>query len=328
MTANLDDPYILITDKKISSSQEIMNILEEVVRVSGKLLIIADEVEGEALNTIVLNKLRGVFTSVAVKTPSFGEKRKAMLEDIAILTGGKVFSNELSTDFKNFVLEDLGRAKTVTIDKDNTIIVEGKGNVENIKARINSIKTQLQNANGEYEKEKLADRLAKLSGGVAVIKVGAMTEVELKEKKLRIEDALSATKSATEEGVVAGGGIALLKCSEIVENFVKKLESDEKIGGEIIKKALFAPIIQICENAGVDSKEILEKILQNKDKDFGFDAYSEEFCNMIEKGIIDPTKVTRSALQNATSVAGTMLTTEVLVAEIEEKENQTSNGEY
>lgn len=328
MIAELDDPYILITDKKISNIQEILPVLEQVAKSSGKLLIIADEVEGEALTTIILNKLRGTFVCVAVKAPSFGDKRKAMLEDIAILTGGSVVCDELGQDMKNISIEDLGRAKSIKIDKDSTTIVEGAGDSQRIAERILSLKSQLKATTGEYEREKLSDRLAKLSGGVAVIRVGAPTEVEMKEKKLRIEDALSATKAASEEGIVPGGGVALLKTSEKVKQLIESLEGDEKTGAIIILKSLEAPVRQIAKNAGIDGGVVVNKIYENiSQKAFGFDAYSNEYCDMIEKGIIDPTKVTRSALQNAASVAGTLLTTEALVAEIEDKKESNNMQE-
>ena len=328
MIAELDDPYILITDKKISNIQEILPVLEQVAKSSGKLLIIADEVEGEALTTIILNKLRGTFVCVAVKAPSFGDKRKAMLEDIAILTGGSVVCDELGQDMKNISIEDLGRAKSIKIDKDSTTIVEGAGDSQKIAERILSLKSQWKATTGEYEREKLSDRLAKLSGGVAVIRVGAPTEVEMKEKKLRIEDALSATKAASEEGIVPGGGVALLKTSGKVKQLIESLEGDEKTGAIIILKSLEAPVRQIAKNAGIDGGVVVNKIYENiSQKAFGFDAYSNEYCDMIEKGIIDPTKVTRSALQNAASVAGTLLTTEALVAEIEDKKESNNMQE-
>lgn len=330
MTAELDNPYILITDKKISQISEILPILEQIVKQNAKLLIIADEVEGEALTTLILNKLRGTFTCVAVKAPSFGDKRKAMLEDIAILTGGKVLSEELGIDFKQVSLEMLGRARSVKIDKDTTTIVEGAGAAEAISERVKNIKNQLSKETSDYEKEKLAERLAKLAGGVAVIKVGAPTEVEMKEKKLRIEDALSATKAASEEGVVPGGGVALLKVKPEIDEFVDTLSGDEKAGAAIIAAALEAPIHQIAKNSGVDGDEVAEKVLANLgQKAFGYDALTNKYVDMIESGIIDPTKVTRSALQNAASVAGTLLTTEVLVVEVEDKnENKNSNMDY
>ena len=330
MVAELDEPYILITDKKISNIQEILPLLEQIVKQSGKLLIIAEDVEGEALTTLILNKLRGTFNCVAVKAPSFGEKRKAMLEDIAILTGGNVISEELGFDFKNVTLDMLGRAKTIRVDKDNTTIVEGEGEKDKIKARVASIKEQIKLQKSEYEIEKLNERLAKLSGGVAVIKVGAATEVEMKEKKLRIEDALAATKAATEEGVVPGGGVALLKTTLKVKELIETLDGDEQTGAKIVLNAIEEPIRQIAKNSGVDGGVVVNKIYENLDKEaFGFDALNNEYCDMNEKGIIDPTKVTRSALQNAASVAATMLTTEALVVEIEDnKETKPTTDVY
>ena len=330
MTAELDNPYILITDKKISQIAEILPILEQIVKQNAKLLIIADEVEGEALTTIILNKLRGTFTCVAVKAPSFGDKRKALLEDIAILTGGKVLSEELGIDFKQVGLDMLGRARSVKVDKDTTTIVEGAGDPKSIEERVKFIRGMLAKETSDYEKEKLADRLAKLAGGVAVIKVGAPTEVEMKEKKLRIEDALSATKAASEEGVVPGGGVALLKVKPDVENLVSKLTGDEKTGAAIIVKALEAPIRQIAKNSGVDGGVVANNVLANLDKKaYGYDALTNKYDDMIASGIIDPTKVTRSALQNAASVAGTLLTTEVLVVETDDgNENKNTNMDY
>ncbi len=330
MTAELDNPYILITDKKISQIAEILPILEQIVKQNAKLLIIADEVEGEALTTIILNKLRGTFTCVAVKAPSFGDKRKALLEDIAILTGGKVLSEELGIDFKQVGLDMLGRARSVKVDKDTTTIVEGAGDSKSIEERVKFIRGMLAKETSDYEKEKLADRLAKLAGGVAVIKVGAPTEVEMKEKKLRIEDALSATKAASEEGVVPGGGVALLKVKPDVENLVSKLTGDEKTGAAIIVKALEAPIRQIAKNSGVDGGVVANNVLANLDKKaYGYDALTNKYDDMIASGIIDPTKVTRSALQNAASVAGTLLTTEVLVVETDDgNENKNTNMDY
>ncbi len=329
MTSELDNPYILITDKKISQIAEILPILEEIVKENGKLLIIADDVEGEALTTLILNKLRGTFTSVAVKAPSFGDKRKDMLEDIAILTGGKVLSEQLGFDLKQIDLSMLGRARLVKVDKDNTTIVEGSGDKVEIEDRIKQIKSLLLNETSEYEREKLSDRLAHLSGGVAVIKVGSPTEVEMKEKKLRIEDALSATKAASEEGVVPGGGVSLLKIKARVEKFVQTLSGDERTGGEIILKALEAPIRQIAKNSGVDGEEVVKNVLANsKNSSYGYDALKGEYVDMVESGIIDPTKVTRSALQNAASVAGTLLTTEVLVVEEEDKTQKPPMEEY
>lgn len=318
MQAILENPYILLTDKKISSVQEILPLLEVIAKSGEKLLIIADEVDGDALAMLILNKLRGTFNSVAIKAPSFGDKRKAMLEDIAILTGGTVISEELGMDLKSATIEMLGRARQVTIDKDNTIIVEGAGEKDKLQSRINSIRLQLSNETSDYEKEKLNERLAKLAGGVAVINVGAATEVEMKEKKLRIEDALSATKAATSEGVVAGGGVALIKTISFVENLSKKLEGDEKTGAQIILKAIEEPIRQIARNAGVDGGVIVNEVVSNKSVSFGYDALNDKYVDMFEAGIIDPTKVTKSALVNAASVASTLLTTECLVTDKEE----------
>lgn len=329
MLAELDNPYILITDKKISNIQEILPLLEEIVKQSAKLLIIADDIEGEALTTLILNKLRGTFNCVGVKAPSFGEKRKAMLEDIAILTGGNVISEELGLDFKNITLENLGRAKSVKIDKDNTTIVEGYGDEEKIKARVQSIKEQIKNQTSEYELEKLNERLAKLSGGVAVIKVGSATEIEMKEKKLRIEDALSATKAASEEGIVPGGGVALLKTTPALKKLIESLSGDEKTGANIILCAIEEPIRQIAKNSGVDGGVVVNKIYENLDKNaYGFDALNNIYCDMLESGIVDPTKVTRSALQNAASVSATMLTTEAVVVEIEDKKDVKQEDVY
>ncbi|MBQ8845012.1 MAG: chaperonin GroEL [Clostridia bacterium] len=329
MIAEIDNPYILITDKKISSIQEILPILEQIVKTGDKLLIIADDVEGEALTTLILNKLRGSLMCFAVKAPSFGDKRKAMLEDIAILTGGNVISDELGYELKEVSLDMLGKAKLVKIDKDTTTIVEGAGEISSIKARVNVIKEQIKTTTSEYEKEKLTDRLAKLSGGVAIIKVGAATEVEMKEKKLRIEDALSATKAASEEGVVPGGGVALLKTSRKLNEFIDTLSGDEKTGAMIVLKAIEEPIRQIAKNAGVDGGVVVNNIYENIDKPaYGFDALNNEYVDMIEKGIIDPTKVTRSALQNAASVSATMLTTEALVVEVEDEKKEDEKGAY
>lgn len=323
MICELDNPFILITDKKISSIQEILPLLEQLVKMGEKLLIIAEDVEGEALTTLILNKLRGTFTCVAVKAPSFGEKRKAMLEDIAIVTGGTVVSEELGADLKTTTIDMLGRAKKVKVDKDNTTIVEGAGDSGKIKSRANAIRTQLAETTSDYEKEKLEDRLAKLAGGVAVIKVGAGSEVEMKEKKLRIEDALSATKAASEEGVVPGGGVALLKTTPAVKKLIDSLEGDEKTGAMIVLKAIEEPIRQIAKNAGVDGGVVVNRIMENlNEKGFGFDALANEYCNIVERGIIDPTKVTRSALQNAGSVSATMLTTEALVVEVEDEKDK------
>ncbi len=329
MIAELDNAYILITDKKISNIQEILPLLEQIVKMGAKLLIIADDVEGEALTTLILNKLRGTFNCVAVKAPSFGDKRKAMLEDIAILTGASFISEEVGLELSNATLDMLGRAKLVKVDKDNTTIVEGAGDSQKIAARVKSIKAQMKECTSEYELEKFNERLAKLAGGVAVIKVGAATEVEMKEKKLRIEDALAATKAASEEGVVPGGGVALLKTSKALGKLIESLEGDEKTGAAIVLKAIEEPIRQIAKNSGVDGGVVVNNIYENLDKKaYGFDALNNEYCDMIERGIIDPTKVTRSALQNAASVAATMLTTEALVCEIDDKKEPKETDVY
>ena len=329
MVAELENPYILITDAKISNLNEILPILEQIVKVGGKLLIIADEVEGEALTALILNKLRGSLSVVAVKAPSFGDKRKAMLEDISILTGGKFVSSELAIDLKSLTLDDLGRAKTVRVDKDTTTIVEGAGNVEEIKGRVKQIREQMAATSSDYEKEKFSERLAKLAGGVAVVKVGAATEVEMKEKKLRIEDALSATKAASEEGVVPGGGVALLKTTPAIKKLVETLSGDEKTGASIVLRAVEEPVRQIATNAGIDGGVVVNKIYENLDKPaFGFDALNNEFGDLVKKGILDPTKVARSALQNAASVSATLLTTEALVVEVEDKKEPGEQNVY
>lgn len=319
MVANIDDAYILITDKKITNIQEILPLLEQVVQAGKKLVIIAEDVEGEALATLILNKLRGTFTCVAVKAPGFGDRRKEMLQDIAILTGGQVITEELGLDLKETTIDQLGRARQVKIEKENTIIVDGAGNSEEINNRVAQIRTQIENTTSEFDKEKLQERLAKIAGGVAVIKVGAATEVEMKEKKLRIEDALAATKAAVEEGIVSGGGVALINAIPSVEALLNKCEGDEKTGVAIVLKALEEPIRQIAKNAGVEGSVIIDKIKNENKIGFGYNARTEEYVDMISAGIVDPTKVTRSALQNAASVAAMVLTTESLVTDIKEE---------
>lgn len=319
MEAVLDDAYILITDKKISSSKEILPLLEIVVQNGLRLLIICEDIEGDALTAIVLNKLKGILNCVAVKAPGFGDRRKAMLEDIAILTGGTVISSELGFELKDVNIAQLGRAKQIKVDKENTTIVGGAGDQSDIAARVNAIRNQIAETTSEYDREKLQERLAKLAGGVAVINVGAATEVEMKEKKLRIEDALAATRAAVEEGVIPGGGVALLNCADVVKKLVDNLEGDEKTGATCVLKAIEAPIKQIATNAGIDGGVIINNIVNaGKGNTYGYNALTNEYCDMIESGILDPTKVTRSALQNAASVAGTLLTTEVLVTDIPE----------
>ncbi len=318
MEAVLDDALILITDKKISNIQEILPLLEQIVQAGKKLLIIAEDIEGEALSTLIVNKLRGTFTCVAVKAPGFGDRRKEMLRDIAILTGGEVISEELGLELKDTTMDQLGKARQVKVTKENTIIVDGAGDKAAIKDRVAQIKNQIAVTTSDFDREKLQERLAKLSGGVAVIKVGAATEIEMKDKKLRVEDALSATKAAVEEGIVAGGGVALINAIPVVSELAAKAEGDEKTGVNIVLKALEAPIRQIAFNAGIEGSVIIDKIISSKKINYGFDAYSEKYTDMIEAGIVDPTKVTRSALENAASVASMVLTTESLVADAPE----------
>ena len=317
MEATLDNPYILITDKKISNIQEILPLLEQVVQSGAKLLIIAEDIEGEALTTLIVNKLRGTFSVVGVKAPGYGDRRKAMLQDIAILTGGQVISDELGLDLKEATLDQLGRAKSVKVQKENTVIVDGEGNKEDIDARIAQIKKQIEETTSDFDREKLQERLAKLAGGVAVIRVGAATETEMKEAKLRMEDALAATRAAVEEGIIAGGGSAYIHASKEVEKLAETLSGDEKTGANVVLKALQAPLFHISANAGLEGSVIINKVYESA-PGIGFNALTEEYVDMVKDGILDPAKVTRSALQNATSVASTFLTTESVVADIKE----------
>ena len=318
MEATLDNPYILITDKKISNIQEILPLLEQIVQSGSKLLIIAEDIEGEALTTLIVNKLRGTFSVAAVKAPGYGDRRKEMLQDIAILTGGQVISDELGLDLKEATLEQLGRAKSVKVQKESTVIVDGEGDKEAIKARVNRIKGQIEETTSEFDREKLQERLAKLAGGVAVVRVGAATETEMKEAKLRMEDALAATKAAVEEGMIAGGGSAYIHTTKVLQELVDTLEGDEKTGAQIIMKALEAPLFHIAANAGLEGSVIINKVKESE-VGVGFDAYNEKYVDMVKAGILDPAKVTRSALQNATSVASTLLTTESVVSIIPEE---------
>lgn len=317
MEANLEDPYILITDKKLSNVQEVLPLLEQIVKMGAKLLIIADDIEGEALTTLIVNKLRGTFSVVAVKAPAYGDRRKEMLQDIAVLTGGQVISSDLGLELKDATIDMLGRAKSVKVDKDNTTIVDGYGSKEEIAGRIAVIKSQIETTTSEYDKEKLQERLAKLSGGVAVIRVGAATETEMKEKKLRMEDALNATKAAVEEGIIAGGGCSYVHAQPEVAKLIESLTGDEKTGAQIVYKALEAPLYCIADNAGVEGSVVVNEI-KNSEVGVGYDAMNDKYVDMVKAGILDPLKVSRSALQNATSVASTYLTTEAVVAEIKE----------
>ena len=318
MEANLDDPYILITDKKISNIQEILPVLEQIVQSGARLLIVAEDIEGEALTTLIVNKLRGTFNVVGVKAPGYGDRRKEMLKDLAILTGGQVISEELGMELKDTTLDQLGRAKSVKVQKENTVIVDGCGDKQAIADRVAQIKAQIEETTSDFDREKLQERLAKLAGGVAVIRVGAATETEMKEAKLRMEDALAATRAAVEEGIIAGGGSAYIHCAKEVAKIVADLDGDEKTGANVVLKALEAPLLRIAANAGLEGAVIINKVYESE-PGIGFDALAEEYVDMVEHGILDPAKVTRSALQNATSVASTLLTTESVVANIKEE---------
>jgi chaperonin GroEL len=318
MEAAIDDPYILITDKRLSAVNDLLPVLERALQVTKNLVVICDDCEGEALATLVVNKLRGTINAIAIKAPSFGDRRKATLEDIAILTGGTYVTEEMGRKLENTQVTDLGRARRVVATKDDTVIIEGHGTDEAIQARIKTIKAQVDDASSEFDREKLQERLAKLAGGVAVIKVGAPTEVELKEKKLRVEDALSATRAAVEEGIVPGGGVALIRAAGALDKLDKKLTGDEKTGAGILRKALDEPLRMIAENAGVEGMVVVDEVLRHKEPSFGYDAATGEYCDLLKHGIIDPAKVTRTALENAASIAALVLTTETLVTEIPE----------